>query len=600
MVIIINFSFLIKIFLLLTIITITISVSPVTLSDYKYPSPDIINNKKYIAIIGTNDIHGEIFPNVFKSPGDTTLSSGGATNLYSYVKAMREEWRDYVLWLDGGDQFQGTMEVMLSDGSIMKDFFNYANLNAIAIGNHEFDYGIERLKKHIENQNYPTLCANLYDNKNKKYIWEEGMWKNVKPYHIFTLGTSPKIKIGVIGLATAETTLFTATDLSDYIFDNYFDVTKRWTDYLRNEEKVDAVILLTHFGPKCPLEPVAKMELSMRNKETYQEPCDTSEEIMDFLKKIESEQLKIDALVGAHVHDVVHHWIHNIPCIESSGAGYFNILYLPFQIIDDETVNIINDEIEIEGPIPVCEKIWDDTKRCNFKEDEPASNMKDILFHNSVLEVDQGLLNKLDGWYQIIKEKMTNVLATTSTEISLNEEKETVLTNLINDIGKMMTGADICFYNMGGLRHSWHKGDITEIDVFKMFPFNNTWNMFEMTGEEVIRMFKELNANVIYPATGVTQTYIKKDMKNILRDIELWDGVKKTKIDLKKTYKICTNNFLAEGGTGMSKIRKWYDLRNLKVCGIIRDSMIEYFKNMKVIKKEFYIDSKNPNLIFLE
>jgi 2',3'-cyclic-nucleotide 2'-phosphodiesterase/3'-nucleotidase len=593
------YSFLLKIFLLLKILTITIAVSPVTLSDYKYPSPERMKNRKYIAIMGTNDIHGEIFPNLFDSPGGTTLSTGGATNIYSYVKAMRKEWGDSFIWLDGGDQFQGTMEVMLSDGSIMKDFYNYAKLDAIAIGNHEFDYGIETLKQHIKNEKFPTLCANLYDKKNKKYIWEEGMWENVKPYHIFSV-ENPSIKIGVIGLATAETTLFTATDLSDYIFDNYYDVTKRWTDFLRKEKGVDAVILLTHFGPKCPMEPVGKMELGMRNKDTHQEPCDTSEEIMSFLKKVESEELKIDALVGAHVHDVVHHWIHGIPCIESSGAGYFNILYLPFRINDDESVTLINDEIEIEGPVPVCEKIWDDTRACNYKENEPASNMRDILFHNSVLEVDQGLFDELDGWYQIINKKRTNILAETQTEISLNGEKETVLTNLINDIGRMITGADICFYNLGGIRHSWHKGGITEIDVFKMFPFNNTWNMFEMTGEEVIRMFKELNTNVIYPATGVTQTYLKKNMQNILRDIELWDGVKKTKIDLNKTYKICTNNFLADGGTGMSKIRRWYDLRNNKVCGIIRDSIIEYFRNMKVIKKEFYIDSRYPNLIFLD
>ena len=593
------YSFLLKFFLLLKILTITIAVSPVTLSDYKYPSPERMKNRKYVAIMGTNDIHGEIFPNLFESPGGTTLSTGGATNIYSYVKAMRKEWGDSFIWLDGGDQFQGTMEAMLSDGSIMKDFYNYAKLDAIAIGNHEFDYGIETLKQHIKNEKFPTLCANLYDKKNKKYIWEEGMWENVKPYHIFSV-ENPSIKIGVIGLATAETTLFTATDLSDYIFDNYYDVTKRWADFLRKEKGVDAVILLTHFGPKCPLEPVGKMELGMRNKDTHQEPCDTSEEIMSFLKKVESEELKIDALVGAHVHDVVHHWIHGIPCIESSGAGYFNILYLPFRINDDESVTLINDEIEIEGPVPVCEKIWDDTRACNYKENEPASNMKDILFHNSVLEVDQGLFDELDGWYQIIKKKMTNILAETQTEISLNGEEETVLTNLINDIGRMITGADICFYNLGGIRHSWHKGGITEIDVFKMFPFNNTWNMFEMTGEEVIRMFKELNTNVIYPATGVTQTYLKKNMQNILRDIELWDGVKKTKIDLNKTYKICTNNFLAEGGTGMSKVRRWYDLRNNKVCGIIRDSIIEYFRNMKVIKKEFYIDSRYPNLIFLD
>ena len=589
---------LINIFIFFLIISV-INSSLADLTDYKYPTQDTSGNIIRVAIMGTNDLHGEIFPNVFKSMDGSTLSAGGGTNMYSYIKALRKDWGDYFLWFDGGDQFQGTMEVMLSEGGIMRDFYNYAKVNAIAIGNHEFDYGIEKLKAHIKSEKFPTLCANLFDKKQKKYIWEDGMWENVKPYEIYTLGENPKIRIGVIGLATAETTLFTDTDLSDYSFDNYYDVTKYFTDILRKIEKVDAVILLTHFGPKCPLEPVEKMELKMRNKNTPQKECEPEEEIMPFLKKIESEELKIDAIIGAHVHDVVHHWINGIPIIESSGAGYFHVMYLPFKVNDDKTVTLQNDDIEIEGPIPVCEKIWDDTKMCNFKEDKPASEMSDIKFHNNILELDTELQNTLKGWYDIVKPKIENVLANTTTEIALNGEEETILTNLINDIGRSISGADICFYNLGGLRHSWHKGGITEIDVFKMFPFNNTWIKFEMTGEEVIHMFKELNSNVIYPATGIIQTYLKKDMKNILRDIELWDGIKRSKIELDKTYKICTNNFLANGGTGMSKVRKWYDLRNKEECGIIRDSMVDYFRKMKIIKKEFFVDQNNPILTFL-
>ena len=49
----------------------------------------------------------------------------------------------------------------------------------------------------------------------------------------------------------------------------------------------------------------------------------------------------------------------------------------------------------------------------------------------------------------------------------------------------------------------------------------------------------------------------------------------------------------------MRKIREWYDLRNLEIHGIIRDDMVTYIKAMKVIKKEFFIDDKFPNLIFL-
>ena len=603
-------KFIFKLFLLLELFSCNISQKiesntdsdSIIMSNYEYPSPipsDIIN----VAIMSTSDIHGAVFPNRFQAPNDTLLYSGGVINMYSYVKALRKEWQNYFLWLDGGDQFQGTMEVMLSEGEIMKDYYNYVKLDGIAIGNHEFDYGIEKLKQYIEKEKYPTLCANLFDKKAQKYIWEEGMWKNVEPYHIYTLGGEgqPKIRLGVIGLATAETVLYTSTDLSDYIFDNYYDVTKRWTDHLRLKEKVDAVILLVHFGPNCPLEPEEKLKLKIRDKNTVQKECREKEEIMPFLKKLESEELKIDAILGAHIHDIVHHWIRGIPVIETAnGANYFHVLYLPFKVNENGGVTLQNNDIKIEGPVPVCEKIWPDTKECSYRGNEPTTNMKKISYHNSILETDQGIIQALDNWYTITKPKLENIIARTDTEITLNGQEESVLTNLVNDIGKIITGADICFYNMGSLSHSWHVGGITEIDVFKMFSFNNTWNVFDMTGEEVIKMFKELNINDIYPATGITQTYVKKNMKNYLRDIELWDGIKKSKIELDKTYKVCTNDFLASGGIQMRKIREWYDLRNLEIHGIIRDDMVKYFKSMKVIKREYYIDEKNPNLIILK
>ena len=588
------------IFFIIIIISTASSSDPIELTEYQYPVQNTSENIIKVAIMGTNDLHGEIFPNVFKTPDGNTISSGGAINMNSYIKALRKEWGEYFLWLDGGDQFQGTVEVMLSEGEIMKDFFNYANLNNIAIGNHDFDYGIEKLKEHIKNEKFPTLCANLYDKEQEKYIWEEGMWENVKAYEIYTFGSSPQIKIGVIGLATQETVALTSTDLSNYIFDDYYKVVKRHTDYLRNKEKVDSVILLTHFGPKCSLDQDEKMTLKMRSKSTIQKICEPEYEIMRLLKKIKNEELKVDGIIGAHVHDVVHHWISGIPVIESSGAGYFNIMYLPFKINNNGTVTLQNNDIEIEGPVPVCEKIWEDTKNCKFREDKSALEMRDILFHNNKLEADKELYNVFKFWYGLVQPKIGNILATTTSDIALKNEEEALLTNLINDIGKSVTGSNICFYNLSGLRHSWHKGGITEIDVFKMFPLNNTWVRFEMTGRELIRMFKELNSDDIYPATGIIQTYQKKNMFYILREIELWDGIKKAKIELNKTYKICTTKFLAEGGANMSKVRKWYDLRNSEESPLIRDSVVKYLRRMKIIKKEFFMDPINPVLTFLE
>ena len=81
-----KFSIFLELFIFLIIFS-NISSSNVKLSDYVYPAPGISDDDIIrVAIMGTNDIHGEIFPNIFQSPENTTLASGGATNIYSYVK----------------------------------------------------------------------------------------------------------------------------------------------------------------------------------------------------------------------------------------------------------------------------------------------------------------------------------------------------------------------------------------------------------------------------------------------------------------------------------------------------------------------------------
>ena len=140
----------------------------------------------------------------------------------------------------------------------LKDYFNYVGLDGIGLGNHDFDYGLDYLRDFIKNQKFPVLVANV-KLPNGKYLYED--WENVQAYKVYEFDTTPKIKIGVIGLATKTSPSQTSTDISDLIFEDYLTVTKKWEDYLRNTEKVDAVLLLTHFGPKCDNDVEEKMKL---------------------------------------------------------------------------------------------------------------------------------------------------------------------------------------------------------------------------------------------------------------------------------------------------------------------------------------------------
>ena len=584
-----------KTIFILTYLLLSIICDPINLSDYNFPKKDSSDRLTRIAILGTNDFHGQIFPTQFADSNNKRFKNGGALHLYSYAKILKEQWGDQFLWLDGGDQFQGTVECMLSDGTIMRDYFNKAGLQGIGLGNHDFDYGLDYLKNFIKKQNFPVLAANV-KYTNGKYLYDD--WDNVFAYKIYEFGitTDAIIKIGVIGLATKTSPSQTSTDLSSLTFEDYYQVTKKWEKHLRDTEKVHAVLLLTHFGPNCENDKEDKMILQMRDSSIHQRECKESEEIMSFLEQIKNDsEMQIDGVIAAHVHDIVHHWISDIPVIESSGSDYFNVLYLPFRINKD-VITLQTNKIVIEGPVPVCEKLWPDSKNCEYKYDN-SSIMEDFIFHDRAVNIDQDLLNELKKWNDIIDKKIENNLCETKDEMFIDDVKETLLTNFVNDIGRIITDSDICFFNLGGIRSTWHRGNINEIDLFKMFPFNNTWVRFEMTGEEVYHMFQNLAGSVIYPFSGTLQTfsYINKyyTMKNLL----IWDGEVEKPLEPKKTYKVCTNDFLANGGSGMGKVRKWYtQLRNKKDYGIIRELLYNFLKKMKPITKEKFVDENYPRI----
>ena len=586
-----------KTIFILSYLLLEIICQPINLSgDYKYPNKTQSDKLVRIAVLGTNDFHGQIFPTQFADSNNKRFKNGGALQLYSYVKLLKNQWDNQLLWLDGGDQFQGTMECMLSDGTIMRDYFNKAGLQGIGLGNHDFDYGLDYLRNFIKEQKFPVLAANV-KYTNGTHLYE--VWDNVKAYEIynFTISELTTIKIGVIGLATKTTPSQTSTDLSSLIFEDYYQVTKDLEKHLRNDLNVNAVLLLTHFGPNCENDKEDKMVINLRDSSVHQRECKESEEIMSFLEQIKNDgKMKINGVIAAHVHDIVHHWISDIPVIESSGSDYFNILYLPFKIEKNNSATLQVNKIQIEGPVPVCEKLWPDTKNCEYRY-EDSSIMKDFIFHNDTVEIDQGLLTELKKWNDIIDQKINNDLCETKDDMFTDDVKETLLTNFVNDIGRIITDSDICFFNLGGIRSTWYRGNINEIDLFKMFPFNNTWVRFEMTGEEVYHMFQQLAGSVIYPFSGTLQTfsYINKfyTMKNLL----IWDGEIEKPLEPKKTYKVCTNDFLANGGSGMGKVRKWYkELRNRKDFGIIRELLSDYLKKMKPITKEKFVDENYPRI----
>ncbi|NIS81981.1 MAG: bifunctional metallophosphatase/5'-nucleotidase, partial [Anaerolineales bacterium] len=92
-----------------------------------------------VSIVSTNDFHGALVGRVHSwSHGDVV---GGAEWLTGYINIVREENPGGVLWLDAGDSMQGTLVSNYFEGASTIEFFNEAGVAAMAVGNHEFDWG---------------------------------------------------------------------------------------------------------------------------------------------------------------------------------------------------------------------------------------------------------------------------------------------------------------------------------------------------------------------------------------------------------------------------------------------------------------------------
>jgi len=107
-----------------------------------------------------NDLHGKL------ADGD---SHPGVDELTTYLKNARET-DDYAIFLSAGDMWQGQAESNMTKGNIITDWMNYLEFAAMTIGNHEYDWGSEYIRKNEEIADFPFLAINIYDRETNQRV----------------------------------------------------------------------------------------------------------------------------------------------------------------------------------------------------------------------------------------------------------------------------------------------------------------------------------------------------------------------------------------------------------------------------------------------
>ena len=563
-------------------------------------------NYYYIPILHTNDIHGSFYPKKILLPSGKYYSIGGLEYLGKYISIMKKEWKDRFLYFDSGDQFQGGIEGYISKGKIIIDFFNKMNIKYATIGNHEYDYGVEFMKYYMNLSKFDWVL----DNVKNLTINNNTFFPHQKKSQIIDI---EGYKLGVIGLSTLETPFSTLTDISDLKYEEYERIVKIESIKLK-EQGANAIIVLGHIGLYCKGDSnKIKLEYKIRDQNTIQADCRKSDEAYILLKKLNKGI--IDVFLAGHKHDVTHNWVNGIPVLSNDRNGkYAQIVYLPF---DRKTKNLVHDKIVIEGPLPICEKIFKNEKICdlsviNSESEQKYGDLMSYAFHGEKIEKDETVL-EIGKKYQPIFDKYDkDNLTKTFEHFESSKEFENNLGNLIADFLRHISGADISVINPGSFRTPLYRGIISNASIHSFDPFGNKIIKFYAYGWEVKKMFKTLESGSkgFYPVSGLKMTVKNYPIKRLLK-IKLYDGVNEKHIEDNKLYSIVSSEFCfpikekAKGGDDFRKVYEWFKPRNPQYIQIgnyklSRDLLINYLRNINELKGSIYYNKYDLRMRIVE
>ena len=181
-------------------------------------------------ILAVNDFHGALAAEG-KNPGAAALAS--------FLKAERAKNPAGTLIISAGDMFQGTPDSNLLHGKTVVEFMNAVGFDAMALGNHEFDWGLDVLKERMAQAAFPMVAANILDKGSG------GRAELVPPYVILERAG---IRIAVVGFTTPDTAVTTnPRNVKDFVFADPAATLKALVPELK-ARGADIIVALAHLA----------------------------------------------------------------------------------------------------------------------------------------------------------------------------------------------------------------------------------------------------------------------------------------------------------------------------------------------------------------
>lgn len=479
-----------------------------------------------LVILHTNDTHSQI------DPGSDNL--GGVMRRKAIIDSVRGAEKN-VLLVDAGDAVQGTLYFYLYGGKVEQEVMNILGVETRILGNHEFDNGIDSLASVLKYSDAEMLSAN-YD------LSKTPLEGRFKPY---TIKEYDGKRIGIIGINLDPNGIISPDNFKGLEYLPIVATANLTAEKLKKEEKVDAVIALTHIGYN-PAGLVGDSVLATNSRD-------------------------IDIIIGGHSHDTID------PTTEN-GARRSRLKNLEGKDVlvvqtGKSGRNIGKIEINLDslgmGGSPSYELI-------------PVTERYDNY-------TDTKLADYLSKYSAGVDSLMTMWIGTTAHELPASSpELLNYFTDFIYDSGsEIAPKVDLAIANKGGLRSGIPAGKFSKGQIINMLPFANYVTVLDVKGSDLAEVFDVMaNTRGNGVSRNVSAEYVVSDDGAKARNV-LING---KPIDLARTYRVATIDYLAKGGDYMTGLTRGNVVATKKVP--VFEDLVEYITTGKGAGRELGGDTE--------
>jgi len=514
----------------------------------------------HLTILGTSDTHSNLYGYTYEDQKEAT--NNGVARISTFVKEIRANNPNTIL-IDTGDTFQGTIladavyNKMLDVTHPVSKVLNHMKYDAMVLGNHEFNFGMSFVDKIVNELDMPVLAANA--------VYKDGK-KLAEPY---TIIEKAGLKIGILGLTNPNAPRWDGEKVDSVEFSSVPEVGKKYAKILKEDEKVDILIVAAHVG-MIP---------------EYDE-----ENGSDGAEKLLEEVPYIDVLLLGHYHTKSAEIIGNTLVGSPRNSGRDVVKFdLTIEKKDGKVVVVDRSvtTVDMEGVEPdqeIRDLIGEEHKATidfiNGEGDSESGISGGGIFGEATADFQPK--NEIDG-------------------IPEGKLRDTAVIDLIAKVQLEVSGADVTSVALFQDKSDIKAGKINYGDLFNIYKYDNTLYTVDVTGKE-LKAYMEWSAqhyNTWKP--GDITISFDENVPGYLYD--MFEGVE-YKIDLSKpvgerivdvkfkgeplrddqVLTLAVNNYRYSSGLKAEKLisgnKKWESPK------AIRDYLAEYIQRVGVISPE--------------